>query len=134
MTNEKLMILRADCPECGAKAGQWCVTSAGQPRSRSHHERQKVSHKMKDIEAKQEMRDPIKQAADRIGELEAENKRISESRNLAYGLLWTVVFDNDTPEGRACNMARRSLLLTMTKADQSVGITAARKKFLSDTS
>lgn len=59
--------------------------------------------------------------------LRAENERLRGARNLAYGLLWSMQpVDLRNAKDRHAGMAREALLATMTKADQSDGITTAR--------
>ena len=56
-----------------------------------------------------------------------EIERLRESRNLAYGLLWSrQPFDRRNHKDDVACRAREALLATMTKDDQSAGIVAAR--------
>jgi hypothetical protein len=56
-----------------------------------------------------------------------EIERLRESRNLAYGLLWSMQpIDRTNHNDDVACQARGALLATMTKDDQSAGIVAVR--------
>jgi hypothetical protein len=62
-----------------------------------------------------------------LTEASAEIKRLREARNLAYGLLWAMqLIDRTNHKDDVACRARKALLDTMTKDDQSAGIVAAR--------
>lgn len=63
----------------------------------------------------------------KVPALTAENERLREARNLAYGLLWAMQpIDRTNHKDDVACRAREALLATMTKDDQSAGIAAAR--------